>query len=67
MGPGLRMRSDLGLGLDGIGVEVWKILGEKEAGGDGLILSNHPLPAPTAGTEFTWASMPWGEWRPESR
>lgn len=37
-------------------------------GGEGLILfSNHPLPTPTVGTEFTWASMPWGVWRPASR
>lgn len=52
----------------GLELRMWKeMFGEEEGGGDGLNLSNHPLPAPTEGTEFTWASMPWGVWRPESR
>lgn len=65
-GIGDEVRVRVGVG-NGTGVEVWKMFGEEEGGGDGLMLSNHPLPAPTASTEFTWASMPWGARRPESR
>lgn len=30
-------------------------------------VSYPPLPAPTVGTQFIWASMPWGVWRTVSR
>lgn len=45
VGEWSRIEDEVGVRVgvgNGTGVEVWKMFGEEEGGGDGLILSNHP-------------------------